>query len=214
MAYDYGKTASARRNAPAQGKHARSGARAMPRGRHASIGKTATKIVPPPAKPAVAVAQKRQQRRAARKAPRLLRTDKRQSSPFTKVTNRSPALMAEFLFGVAVISISIFTESRDRGYNTVMAEVMMRLSGLTALFFILFLFTGSKRGGEFAMWFGLLIDIAVAFRALQKNNFTRLASGLSGQGIPSETGGTQLAADITEKPTEIHETPGLENPNG
>jgi hypothetical protein len=99
-----------------------------------------------------------------------------------------------------------------------MAEVMMRLSGLTALFFILFLFTGSKRGGEFAMWFGLLIDVAIAFRALQKNNFTRIASGLSGQGIPSETGeiggNSFLAADITEKPTEVHETPGLVNPNG
>jgi uncharacterized membrane protein YciS (DUF1049 family) len=122
--------------------------------------------------------------------------------------------MAEFLFAVAVISISIFTESRDRGYNTVMAETMMRLSGLTAIFFILFLFTGSKRGSEFVMWFGLLIDIAIAFRALQKHNFTRLASAISGQGIPSETGGVQLAADITEKPTEFHETPGLENPNG
>jgi hypothetical protein len=121
--------------------------------------------------------------------------------------------MAEFLFAVVVIGISIFTESRERGYNTVMAEVMMRLSGVTALFFILFLFSGSKRGSEFAMWFGLLIDLAIAFRALQKNTFTKLASGISGQGIPGDPGVT-LAADITEKPTEFHETPGLENPNG
>jgi hypothetical protein len=215
MAYDYGKTPAAQRRSPAQGKHAKSGARALPTGRHAAANKSvakATGIVAPEARPVIKASQKVQARKSRRSGLNLPTSDKRRTSPFRKVTSRAPALFAEFLVAVVIISISLFTETKDRGYQTVMAEVMMRLSALTAFFFVLFLLTSSKRGGEFAMYMGLLVDIGILYRAVQKGNLTNFTSAISGQGI--EQGTPSLAADITEKPQEFHETPGLVNPNG
>jgi hypothetical protein len=63
-----------------------------------------------------------------------------------------------------------------------MSKVMMRLTALTAVFFVLFLMTGSKRGGQVAIWFGLLVDLGVIFTAARGQTFTSISDMISGKG--------------------------------
>lgn len=63
-----------------------------------------------------------------------------------------------------------------------MSKVLIRLTALTSLFFVLFLMSGSKRGGQFAIWFGLLVDLGIVFTAARGQAFTTLADEISGKG--------------------------------
>jgi hypothetical protein len=141
-------------------------------------------------------------RKPASRAFSLPTTDKRRTSPFRKATSRSPALLAEYLAGVLIISITLFTQSGTKGYQTVITDVMMRLSALTAVFFVLFLMTGSKRGGEAAMWFGLLVDLGIVYKAAQSGDIGNFALLVSGKGLG--VGATTLTSNTQE--TEVHET--------
>lgn len=105
----------------------------------------------------------------------------------------SPAsgpLFAEYFGAGLVISFELFAKSAGEGYMATMSKVMMRLTALTAVFFVLFLMTGSKRGGQVAVWFGLLIDLGVVFTAARGQSFTTIADMISGKG----TGVTLTAA--------------------
>jgi hypothetical protein len=50
------------------------------------------------------------------------------------------------------------------------------------VFFVLFLMQGSKRGGQLAIWLGLLIDLGVIFTAAREQLFTTTANIISGKG--------------------------------
>jgi hypothetical protein len=94
----------------------------------------------------------------------------------------SGALFAEYFAGAFVISVSLFTKSGQDGYLPTMSKIMMRLTALTAVFFVLFLMTGSRRGGQIAMWFGLLVDLGIIFTAAKGETFTTLSDMISGKG--------------------------------
>lgn len=94
----------------------------------------------------------------------------------------SGALFAEYFAGAFIITIELFTKSATEGYSTVMSRVLIRLTALTSLFFVLFLMSGSKRGGQFAIWFGLLVDLGIIFTAARGQAFTTLADEISGKG--------------------------------
>ena len=105
----------------------------------------------------------------------------------------SGALFAEYFAGALIITLDLFTKSATQGYLGTMSKIMMRLTALTAVFFVLFLMTGSKRGGQAAIWFGLLVDLGVIFTAARGQTFTTVASEISGKG----TGATLDAATTT-----------------
>lgn len=94
----------------------------------------------------------------------------------------SGALFAEYFAGAFIISMELFTKSATAGYTTTMSRILIRLTALTSLFFVLFLMTGSKRGGQFAIWFGLLVDLGIVFTAARGQSFTTLADEISGKG--------------------------------
>jgi len=94
----------------------------------------------------------------------------------------SGALFAEYFGGAFIITIELFTKAPTEGYSTVMSRVLIRLTALTSLFFVLFLLSGSKRGGQFAIWFGLLVDLGIVFNAARSQTFSTLSDEISGQG--------------------------------
>ena len=94
----------------------------------------------------------------------------------------SGALFAEYFAAALVISFDLFVKSASQGYLSTMSKVMMRLTALTAVFFVLFLMTGSQRGGQVAVWFGLLVDLGVIFTAAKGQSFTTISDMISGKG--------------------------------
>ena len=104
------------------------------------------------------------------------------------------ALFAEYFGGALVISLELFTQGATKGYPASIARVMMRLTALTAVFFVLFLMQGSRRGSQAAVWLGLLVDLGIIFTAARGQTFSTTADIISGQGT-----GIQLtsAGDIS-----------------
>jgi hypothetical protein len=96
---------------------------------------------------------------------------------------QSGALLAEYLGGAVIISLELFTQGASRGYVSSMARVMIRLTALTAVFFVLFLMQGSRRGGQFAVWFGLLVDLGIILTAARGQTFSTTSDIVSGKGI-------------------------------
>lgn len=94
----------------------------------------------------------------------------------------SGALFAEYFAGALIISLDLFTKSATAGYLGTMSKIMMRLTALTAVFFVLFLMTGSQRGGQAAIWFGLLVDLGIIFTAARSQTFTTLSDMIAGKG--------------------------------
>lgn len=109
----------------------------------------------------------------------------KRSGRFAMGKLESPAsgtLFAEYFAGALVITLDLFVKSPTEGYLSTMSKVMMRLTALTAVFFVLFLMTGSKRGGQVAVWFGLLVDLGIVFTAARRRSFTDIADMVSGKG--------------------------------
>jgi hypothetical protein len=96
------------------------------------------------------------------------------------------ALFAEYFAAVLIIVLALFTESATKGYPATISKVMMRLTALTMVFFVLFLMQGSKRGGQAAIWLGLMIDLGVIFAAAQEQLFSTVATMVSGKGLTSQ----------------------------
>lgn len=106
------------------------------------------------------------------------------------------AIFAEYIAAVVIISLGIFVKGGAQGYSVVMSNVMMRLTALTAVFFVLFLMAGSKKGGQAAVWFGLLVDLGVVFSAARTQTFSTMADIISGKGTGVDT--TTLTSSTTE----------------
>lgn len=97
------------------------------------------------------------------------------------------ALFAEYFAGALIITFQLFTDTPSRGYLPTVSKVMMRLTALTAIFFVLFLMQGSKRGAQFAVWFGLLVDLGVIFTAARSQTFSTMADMIGNKGTPAGT---------------------------
>jgi hypothetical protein len=108
------------------------------------------------------------------------------------------ALFAEYFAGVVVISFDLFIETPSKGYVPTISKVMMRLTALTAVFFVLFLMQGSARGAQFAIWFGLLVDLGVIFTAARSQTFSTMADIIGNKGTPA---GAQLTSDVSGSST-------------
>jgi hypothetical protein len=108
----------------------------------------------------------------------------------------SGALFAEYFAAVVIIILDLFTQGPAKGYTTTMAKVMIRLTALTAVFFVLFLMTGSKRGGQAAIWIGLIIDLGVVFTAARAQTLATASDEISGtgSGITLDASNTALTA--------------------
>jgi hypothetical protein len=110
----------------------------------------------------------------------------------------SGALFAEYFAGALIISFDLFTETPTKGYVPTISKVMMRLTALTAIFFVLFLMQGSKRGAQLAVWFGLLVDLGVVFTAARKQTFSTMSDIIGNKGTPA---GAQLTSDVSGSST-------------
>lgn len=121
-------------------------------------------------------------------ATKLPKSDKRTSSFIGKAYNHSPLLVAEFVGGLAIIGIAMFTRTATEKYQDVMTSVVARFTAFTAIFFILFLMSaGSKRSSQAAAWFGLLIDLGLLFDATNHHMFEDLSAFINGTGLAAKT---------------------------
>lgn len=112
------------------------------------------------------------------------------------------SIFAEYIVAVVIISLGIFVRGGAQGYTVVISNVMMRLTALTAVFFVLFLMAGSKRGGQAAMWFGLLVDLAIVLQAARSQTFSTTADIIAGKGTGVDS--TTLASSTTAtEPTRV-----------
>lgn len=89
-------------------------------------------------------------------------------------------LLAEYIAAIVIIFLGTLTRGPGKGYSAVMSELMLRLTAVTTVFFILFLFAGTK-GGKAAVWFGLLIDLGIIYTASSQDVIVNLTSALKGQ---------------------------------
>jgi hypothetical protein len=80
---------------------------------------------------------------------------------------------------------------------------MVRLTALTAVFFVLLLIAGSPNSGKAAAWFGALVDLGIVFTATRESMFSTLADVV--QGVPTGADQATLTAAIkvTEPPPDI-----------
>jgi hypothetical protein len=89
-------------------------------------------------------------------------------------------LLGEYLIGGLVIVVSVFTKGTGKGYTDTVSEILLRLSALTAAFFVLFLLANNAKAGKAVAWFGLLIDVGIIFTAYQESEFTVLTDIIKG----------------------------------
>jgi len=113
-------------------------------------------------------------------------------------------LLAEYFIAAFVISFTLFTKGPSKGYQDTITNVILRLSALTAVFFILFLVASSERAGKAAMWFGLLIDLAVVLNAYKDDFFTGFKSIATGQPMAVDTATLTASTNLTDpQPTQL-----------
>lgn len=117
------------------------------------------------------------------------------------------ALMAEWLFGVVVISVTVPLQGAQNGYGKAITDVMFRLTGLTGFFFVLALLGNSARASRFVVWFGLLVDLGILFTATTSGTFNAMTAVFKGEPITNSSGGGVIpAADVTsnqEPPSDV-----------
>lgn len=104
-------------------------------------------------------------------------------------------LVAEWLVAVAMIVFGVPGQAANAGYHRAMKAVMFRLSALTAVFFVLALMSNGK-GAKAASYFGLLIDLGIAFNAVTTGTFASMNNIFGGKSDLSS--GVQLAADVAK----------------
>jgi len=129
------------------------------------------------------------------------RSRSRSGRAFKSLTGRESGgiLLAEYFGAVVIIVLGLFTKGPGQGYHQTMADIMLRLTALTGIFFILFLLAGTK-GGKAAVWFGLLVDLGVIFTATRENVLTDTANIVAGKGTGVDTA-TLTAATKEPEPT-------------
>jgi hypothetical protein len=133
----------------------------------------------------------------------LPKSDKRTSSALGQAVNHSPVLLSEFLVAMVIVGAKGVTDIATTGYQKAITGIMLRYTAIIAIWFVLFLMSSSKRGSQFAMWFGLLIDLGILFDAVSGDAIANLTSIINGQGLPSQT---VLLGDKDQKPTEYYST--------
>ena len=121
-------------------------------------------------------------------ATKLPKSDKRTESFIGKAVDRSPVLLAEFIGGLVIIAVAMFTRTATEKYQDVMASTMARYTAFTGIFFILFLMgSGGKRASQAAAWFGLIIDLGLLFDATNHKMFEDLSAFINGSGLSKGT---------------------------
>lgn len=100
----------------------------------------------------------------------------------------SGVLFAEYLAGALLIMLGIFVG--DDSYSTKMGRALLRLSALTAVFFVLALVASGENSGKFAAAFGGLIDVAILFDATKSGTIKNVGSVFSGNSATAGGGGT------------------------
>ena len=123
---------------------------------------------------------------AAKGKVHLPHSDKRTASGFGKAVNHSPVLVAEFLAALILVGFQGMSGIAKNGYQHAISGILLRFSAITAIWFVLFLFASSKRGGTFASWFGFLIVLAILFDAVNKGSIKDLTGIVSGAGIKED----------------------------
>lgn len=147
----------------------------------------------------VARAKRQTPQRPARKPAELPKPRKVTGGPGKLSGTASGGLiLIEFLAGTLIIVSGLFTKGAAKGYVVTMSEITVRLSALTAVFFILFLVAGSRSGGKAAAWFGLLIDVGIGLHAASEAEFSSLAGIISGQGTGVDQATLTAATTVPE----------------
>lgn len=134
---------------------------------------------------------------------KLPHSDKRTTPALVKVANRTPVLVAELGIAFLIIGINGASNIARDGYQKAISGIMLRYTALTGVFFILFLFTSSKKGSTFAAWFGALIVLGILFDAVNGKGITDLATVIKGNPL-QDSSGDQLV--VSEKPEEFYDT--------
>jgi hypothetical protein len=118
-------------------------------------------------------------------------------------TRRSPGsqpkigvLIAEWLLALVLISVTVPMSGSSKGYQQTITSIMLRLTGLTGIFFALALIGTSQKAARFTIWFGLLIDLGIIYHASTSGALKATTAIFQGQSISGSTGGAQLAADF------------------
>lgn len=114
------------------------------------------------------------------------------------VSPQTPKLAAEFLVCVLIITISTFTKPGD--YAVKMSQALWRLTAVTALFFVLALWSMSEKYGKIATAFGVLIVAGVLYHA--GKDISGTINEVAGMGQTDPTTGKAvdtavLTADVT-----------------
>jgi hypothetical protein len=108
-------------------------------------------------------------------------------------------LLAEYLAGVFILVFGSVTRGGKSGYQAIMAELIVRLTALTAVFFVLFLLAGTK-AGKAAMWFGVLVDLGIVLTATSQDVFADLANVVQGKPLGNVDDATLTASTSVDEP--------------
>lgn len=140
----------------------------------------------------------------------------RRSSPRTSGRPMQPhvrVLVAEWMLAVILIVVTVPSEKGGKGYANMMTTLMLRLSGLTGIFFALSLIGTAQRAARFSIWFGFIIDLGILYHAASNRSGGTLAAIFTGKPILSESGGVTLAADFVDKSAPPQPTPFASSPS-
>lgn len=151
-------------------------------------------------------------------------TSHRRKGPggFKGLAGKEPGgiLLAEYLAAVVLLCVAAITRGGRDGYTTVMANLTIRLTAVTGVFFVLFLLAGT-RAGKTAAWFGLLVDVAIFINSAQRNVFLDIGRAVTGTptaGTADSAGNVTVTADdektIAEALDVKEPTPDVVFPDG
>jgi hypothetical protein len=111
-------------------------------------------------------------------------------------------LVVEWVLAAILITVTVPSEKGGKGYSEMMSTMMLRLSGLTGIFFALALIGTSQRAAKFSIYFGFIIDLGILYHAATSGSGTALSGIFTGKSILSSgegSGGVVLAADFQDK---------------
>lgn len=123
----------------------------------------------------------------------------RRASPSASgAIQHSGALIVEWILAVVLILITVPLEKQQQGYTVTISTMMLRLTGLTGIFFFLALLGTSPTTHRFAVWFGLIIDLGIIYHAATSGSGQLISNIFNHTStLNSSTGSVKLAADYT-----------------
>lgn len=99
------------------------------------------------------------------------------------------------MLAAVLIAVTVPAEKSGKSYADMMASLIMRLTGLTGIFFALSLVGTVERAAKFTIWFGFIIDLGIIYHATTSGSTKALASIFTGKSILP--GGQVLSADFS-----------------